>query len=269
MRAMGVLLLVVGLLATAGCFGWGDDEAAAAVLLSSQPAAYLWSKPYPKLLIEIDHVEGAEPSQLAVDALVEMLRGETNKRSIEVVPYSSMPRFTSATSEKRWTVEELVSLAAETLDHAPPGAYGAGDTAVLHVLYLDGEYVDERGGVRGLAIGPTAILFKNPSPVGAPANSPIDSPAVMKPLVERKVLIHEVGHVLGLVDLHIPMVRPHNDPADPDHSANPKSVMRAGVDLATTLFGQVDPDSETPYQFDEDDKADLRAFREREPKGRP
>lgn len=260
MGTSGWALLAIGLVATAGCFGLGEDDATAA-LRTSQPAAYLWSSPYPDLLIEIDHVEGARPSDFAVDALVEMLREETNKRSITVAPYEEMPAFGSHTNGKRWTTQQLVALATEKLDHAPAGSYGADETAVLHILYIDGSYDGEYGdGVIGLAIGATAFLFDDPALADTSG-----IPKIFKPFIERSVLIHEVGHVLGLVNIDLPMQTAREDADSPHHSTNPESVMYSGIDGLKSILGTVDAKQAPPHRFDEHDKADLRAFRDLEP----
>jgi hypothetical protein len=78
--------------------------------------------------------------------------------------------------------------------------------------------------------------------------------------VEQSVFVHELGHVLGLVNLGTPMVTPHED-THPDrrgHSNNQGSVMYWAVETSAigNILGQNPPDD-----FDNNDRADLRARR--------
>jgi hypothetical protein len=69
------------------------------------------------------------------------------------------------------------------------------------------------------------------------------------------VATHELGHLLGLVDLVLDTGRA--DPDHPGHSGNPGSVMYWAVesDLIASLLG-----ARPPRDFDGDDLADLRAI---------
>ena len=74
--------------------------------------------------------------------------------------------------------------------------------------------------------------------------------------MERAVVTHEMGHLLGLVDLVLDDKR--GDPAHPGHSTNRGSVMFWAVE--TSLVGQV-LGGPPPVDFDSDDVADLRKIR--------
>lgn len=77
---------------------------------------------------------------------------------------------------------------------------------------------------------------------------------------DHRVLLHETGHMLGLVNNGAPMQRDHVDRTEPCqcHSSNEESVMFTGVDSVesfakNTIFGD---------DFDADDLADLRAVQD-------
>jgi hypothetical protein len=74
--------------------------------------------------------------------------------------------------------------------------------------------------------------------------------------VELAVATHELGHLLGLVDLVLHTGR--EDPEHPGHSPDRESVMIWAVetDLVTTLLG-----GGPPTDFDAADRADLSAIR--------
>jgi len=75
------------------------------------------------------------------------------------------------------------------------------------------------------------------------------------PVIERAVLVHELGHNLGLVNNGVPMQTPHQDTANGAHDANTGCVMHFSVEtsLVSQLLGTV------PDQFDAACIADLQA----------
>jgi hypothetical protein len=211
--------------------------------------------PLPNLIVEIDFVDGYPPGDSAIEELKRNLQEQTAKEKITfLAPRAIAPQGGN------YTDEDLHAIQWAALDSRGVGvSQGA---SVLHVLYLDGR-MRERNHV-GLSLGNGAIvlfpIYFDIQAVGPAAvyNSGLDRGRAE---IERAVLIHELGHAFGLVGCGAPMVRPHNDPSHPCHSANEGSVMWWAVDgprergLAEQLQGEM------PYQFDEDDLADLAAFR--------
>ncbi len=76
--------------------------------------------------------------------------------------------------------------------------------------------------------------------------------------VERAVLVHELGHLLGLVNLTYQSPIDHEDPEPRGHSSNQASVMFHAIE--STLIGQVFS-GPPPDRFDEADAADLEGLR--------
>jgi hypothetical protein len=77
--------------------------------------------------------------------------------------------------------------------------------------------------------------------------------------VERAILLHELGHTLGLVNRGVPMLVDREAEAHSGHSTNPNSVMYPSLQIAASgLVLQ-----SIPHGFDRDDLADLAAHRER------
>jgi hypothetical protein len=82
------------------------------------------------------------------------------------------------------------------------------------------------------------------------------SPLVTRHRLEQAVDTHELGHVLGLVDLARDTGRADRD--HPGHSTNTRSVMYWAVE--SSLIGQV-LTGPPPRDFDAADLADLEALR--------
>jgi hypothetical protein len=242
-----VLLALVVLVLSAGCLGATPRE--------SFPLGYeeevLWSKPFRDLVVEVDHAPGRAPSPSAIEHLVSTLREVTRKSQIAVEIAESLPEE----SGKQWRRNELMRLEETTRDgeHRAP-------TALMRVLYVAG--VSEETGVIGQALKgfpPFAVIYRDAFRPPEPAGPPLGTDSI-----ERAVLVHEVGHVLGLVNYGVPMQREHEDPEHPHHSRNPDSVMYWSIDLQEGISAILGVGRELPDRFDADDLADLRAVAARE-----
>lgn len=199
-------------------------------------------------------METVPPAQSAVDHLRRVLAEASGRTRVDVV-LSAFPTPPSVPGEeRRFTDDELAALARANLHEAEHAAFANGSVAVVHVLYVDGGSRDHKGAT-GLANGHTAFLFGSQRHLPAFGED--------RAYIERAVLVHEVGHLLGLVNRGVPMVRPHEDPASPHHSANPESVMTSAVDAGEALLARLDEGRAPPSTFDADDLADLRAYRAR------
>lgn len=213
---------------------------------------------YPKLLVEIDHPADARPNQAALDVLKSTLRDVTGKSSIDVQLDASIP----SESGKKYTFTEIERLEDAHRDH-----HTSGDTAVLYVLYVAGgssEDTDD-GVVLGAAYRGTSIVMFKGNVRASSGSGPL-SGKPPEDVVERAVLVHEFGHAAGLVNLGTKMVRAHEDASHKGHSSNKQSVMYWAVEssagLALLCQLGLGSDCGVPYQFDADDKADLRTLRE-------
>lgn len=258
MRPALLACILVASVVLAGCqlpIGPGGGR------VGSAAKAILDPREHEKLVIEIDHPAGSAPNaeakQILVDAMVQV-SGRDRSR-IDLVENGEIP----AAASKKYTLNELRALEDEHRDHRT-----GGDTAAVYVLYVAGGYEGDDGDSRtlGIAHGGTSVaIFKGNVREGARTGvvGGIGVPTVDERCIERAVLVHEMGHALGLVDLGTPMVRDHEDKAHEGHSSNKESVMYYAVENTVDLFSFFSGGcSEIPYEFDQDDLADLRALRD-------
>ena len=212
------------------------------------------------LVVEIDYPPGAGPNADAKAHLRSTLAEVTGRDAsrIEFVEEAEVP----AQSSKKYTLNDIIALETEHRDRRT-----SGDTAVLYVLYVAGGYSADDGDSRvlGVAYGGTSFaMFKGniQSATRSQVIGGVFVPTIEERCIERAVLVHEFGHVAGLVNVGTPMVRPHEDPEHPGHSSNQRSVMYHAVENTVDLFSFFTGGcSDIPYQFDADDKADLAALR--------
>lgn len=225
----------------------------------STPAALIWAEPFPTLLIEVDYVEGREPSRLALDVLLATLTEVTDKREVIIQTPTALPREDPRFSGPRdWSAAELFALRKEFFDAGHPAELGRDGVAFLHVMYLNGRFVDDEVSGVGAQIGPAVYVFLDRARDLSVGHYGTPNPT--REYDERSILIHEVGHALGLVNHGIPMIvdRLHNDGR---HSNRPESVMWPGL-RGPSFLEIVQDNTWTPYRFDEYDLQDLQTFRE-------
>ena len=260
------VLLAALAVALAGCPQKPDGQ------VGSAAHDLVSGKAYPNLVVEIDYPSGYDPNPEAVSTLKATLQEVSGRDSahVQIAQSASIPAEPS--KQYRWS--EIEALESQKRDR-----HTGGDTAVLYVIYVAGssEGDTDQGKVLGAAYrGTSIVIFKGNVKANTVENP---SPLSGKPeerFVERAVLVHEFGHAAGLVNLGTPMVRNHedtaggegNDPVRHGHSINKNSVMHWRVEntggLLPTLQCVLGTEcgSDIPYQFDADDKADLKALRD-------
>lgn len=212
---------------------------------------YLRAQPFTSILVELDYVTGAEPESAAVSLLEQRLESASGK-PVEVVRSPGLP---GKGSTHRYTIQEVAEL-----ERGFRSQFSGGSQAVLYMMWLDGAFSEDTSErkVLGAAYrGSSVAMFKANLHFASRAN-PLDLTKPPLKEVEEAVAVHEVGHVLGLVNLGTPMQTPREDPGSPGHSTNQASVMYHAVEtsLIGSVLGQNPPDD-----FDTNDKADLRAMR--------
>ena len=206
----------------------GPPGAAAAIILRPTPAT--------SLVVEVLEEPNAPFSRPSLDRVLSDLRRYSGKPVAEV--HTPLPAGSSA---KRWNENEL----AELTDRTSKVPQGSG-RFVVRVLSVRGQNVRSAGILAVSFLGDTFATFP-------------DRLASFPQQLATTVTVHELGHLLGLVDLYLNRGRAdtQNDPAGGGHSPNPGSVMFYAVDpsLLGNVFGSASD------RFDAQDERDLAAIR--------
>ena len=153
----------------------------------------------------------------------------------------------------------------ETVDDAALASFGTGGgPQELHVYVVDALRLEGDEPTAGLSFPGSAVVFLFPATLDLrveEADLPAARSAQARATLEGVVLVHELGHSLGLVGCGIPMSRPHADAASGCHSSNATSVMQPRVARVAQwpAWGPAEPLG--PFGWDADDLADLAAFR--------
>lgn len=228
-------LLAVALLAMTGLAGCINDLPF--VGGPDLPGDYIVDDEYAKWTIEVDYVQGHRPDGAAIDLLRNRMSELVQKDSITVVVDDVLQD-----GRDTWNDSQIRALSEQQRDND----HGDG-TVVTHVLYLDGAY--SKGSVLGITYGDKELVAIFDETIGNAANLIFSSRQI-----EQAVLVHEFGHVIGLVNSGTAMASPHEDADHRGHSNNDQSVMYWAVettDITRIFTGGL------PTRFDAKDKADI------------
>ena len=203
--------------------------------------ACLSSAEYTSMIVEIDYDSGYSPEQSSVDLLKTRLEEVCDKpNGIDILLTE-----TNFEHSGSWTAEDVREKSWEHKANDPQTS----STLYWQAIFPSGTYSDS--GVLGVAVdASTVAIFKE---TVEDAEGPIfNRPSAEE--IENSVLVHEFGHLLGLVNLVYKSPVDHEDKDHPGHSNNEDSVMYWAVesaDIGNIITGQL------PDEFDNDDLNDL------------
>lgn len=189
-----------------------------------------------RLDLELRSQAGAEPDPASIEHLVSVLR-RVSAKSVQLQRGPAV-----AGGARDWSSQDIAAAAAD-------GEANTSDTVVVHLLFLRGSFGGDPSVLGAATRGDLAAVFSDQVRASA------DLVSGPQP-IEVATATHELGHLIGLVDLYLRTGR--GDPQHPGHSTNQKSVMYWAVDssLVGSLLGQ-----RPPADFDASDLADLSAIR--------
>ncbi len=241
---MQKLLVIATILvfATPGCLDNLQEKLVSCENITGQCRYEILSaNDYSKLHIEINYVTGNAPDSEALNLLKQRIQEVTDKTSISV----SQSSFGS--TDNSYTLEEILEIENNQRTQSK-----SSNKFVIHILYLNGEYEDNDQTL-GLAYsGSSFALFKEK----------IEDSAfllISSTDIEKSVIVHEFGHILGLVNNGYQSPHDHEDSQHPHHSDNDESVMYWAIE-SQDIGNQID--GEPPNNFDSDDLDDLRLMKE-------
>ncbi|RYY92497.1 MAG: hypothetical protein EOO11_21205, partial [Chitinophagaceae bacterium] len=173
-------------------------------------AALLSADTYTSLQVEVSYMPGYAPDAAALSQLHAFLQARLNKPGNISISTRAVPAATG-------TVLSVSDLSA--IESAQRTGHSSGSTATIHILYTNGSYTEP--GVLGVAYRGTSLalfgkkIHDNSGGLGQASRTKL----------EATVLEHEIGHLLGLVDIGSPMQTPHKDPGGLAHCNNSGCLM--------------------------------------------
>lgn len=215
----------------------------------------LQDDPYPDLVVEVDWTSGVRPADGAVALLQERLATYTLKANVEVVLSGEVD-----TGLTTFTTRDLFELERANREFRTEGS-----ALSLYLLYVEGTLADNENALGASTTGSSVAIFKEVvERVARQGRIAVER-------VEASVLVHEFGHLMGLVQLtyesDVCEVHPtefcitldgrrtYEDPERPFHSTNRSDVMY----WAFEVRGGVP--SEPPTDFGFETRYDLEQLR--------
>jgi hypothetical protein len=180
----------------------------------------LSDKKYTKLNIQIQYMGGFMLEQSTLDSITHFLDNRCNKPGGITIEQRAIDA-----SGDTLTLSEIA-----VLEKKYRTAYTSGNTLSLYVMVTNGYDTSEN--ILGFAFRNTSIcLFgRNISDHSGLSGG------VSKVSLQTTVLEHELGHLLGLVNLGSPMQQPHQDTANGNHCNNPKCLLYWSIETHKGYF---------------------------------
>ena len=195
---------------------------------------------YTKLVIEVDYETGHKPESSSTVMLAERLEQVCDKpRGVEIVF-----ALTDFEHEGTWTAQDVRDLAWTTKD----ADVRDGSTLTWQIIFPSNTYEDDN--VLGVAVDASTIAIFGESVDEAEVF--FGRPSAEE--VENSVVVHEAGHLLGLVNLVYTSPADHEDSENKGHSNNEDSVMYWAIEsrsVGSFISGDL------PTEFDQDDLDDM------------
>ncbi len=210
-------------------------------------ADYLRGTNFDHLLVEIDYPQGRAPTDAARTLLEDRLLERCGKSAgVTLMLDEALP------PETFLPVMSLADVQAIEDAHRSQFSNLATKTVALYVLYTTG--ASDEDGPNGVIVG---YAHRGGSVVIFIDNATGAGPLITDAEVEGYTLVHEIGHMLGLVNNGVPMVAWHEDLSHPAHDTNSDSVMWWKVNISAIGPSIGDPDF---AQFGPECIADVQAF---------
>ncbi|MFL5739743.1 MAG: M12 family metallo-peptidase [Flavisolibacter sp.] len=175
---------------------------------------------YTSLKIEFLYMSGFAPDAAALDHLQNFLSTSINKPGGISITTTQI----AGSANEVLTTDQVVNLEKQNRT-----AFSAGNQIAVCIIYTNGSFTQDA--VLGMAYRNTsAVLFgkkihDNSGGIGQSSRTKL----------EATVLEHEIGHLLGLVDLGSSMQTPHKDAANGNHCSNSNCLMYYAAETTDIL----------------------------------
>jgi hypothetical protein len=170
----------------------------------------LSSSKYTSVKVEVQYMTGYQPDAAALNHLQTILTDLVNKPAGLTI----VTKEISAASNTTLSLDDVIQIEKNNRT-----AFTSGAQLALYVLYTNGNYTDNN--VLGVAYKNTSVVLFGKK---IQDNSGAIGQASRTKLVAT-VAEHELGHLLGLVDIGSPMQTNHKDAAHGNHCNNTACLM--------------------------------------------
>jgi hypothetical protein len=201
----------------------------------------LASSKYTSLKIEVQYMTGFQPDAAALNHLQSTLAGLVNKPGGITIVTKEIP----ASANLTLSVNDIISIEKNNRT-----AFTNGSELAVYILYTNGNYTEAT--VLGIAYKNTsAVLFGKKINDNSGGIGQANRTKLVATVAE-----HELGHLLGLVDLGSAMQTGHKDAAHGSHCSNTSCLMYYASETSDILGFLITGNIPS---FDANCKADMTA----------
>lgn len=173
-------------------------------------AGLLGSSPYNTLVLEIQYAPGMKPQDASVNNLLAFLNTYLNKPG----GITLVQKQVGSTGMATVSSDDVAKFTDQNRS-----VYTDGNTIAVYLCFVDADYATKD--VIGIAYRNTAIAIFEKTLQAKTGG--LNQASRVK--VESGTLMHEMGHLLGLVNSGSPMVKPHEDATHKGHCSNSNCLM--------------------------------------------
>lgn len=206
-RGIFIFVLALGLMQIQSCKKIRENN-------KINPHELLSADTYNELVVEVQSFEGQEPSDAVLQNLKSFLEARLNKPAGITFNKTSINPDRSA----KYSISDV-----QKIEQKHRNSYSENKKAAIYFLFVDGEYSENANGniVLGVAYGASSMVIFNNSI--SQNSGGFGQPS--KDGLETTVCMHEIGHLLGLVNNGSEMTVNHADPSNPQHCDNKNCLM--------------------------------------------
>jgi len=213
--------------------------------VGSLSKALLSDAQYTSMRLDLHFEQNNAPTQEAVDSLEAFLSKRLSKPNGISVNLIEIPDQ----SQSSYSLDEL-----KTIESSYRNTQSSKSEITVYLFYANGDYSANSNNSQtlGIAYGSSSMVVfgktiqENTGGLTQPSTA----------LVEQSVMKHEVGHILGLVNLGAPMQTNHQDVEHGKHCINEKCLMYWATETGNFISNLT---GSSPPQLDANCIADLRA----------
>jgi hypothetical protein len=202
----------------------GGTTTAGSTVGSTRSQDFFRAEPYDRIVIELDTAPGKAPRPAALEAVVAELEALVDKpRGIEVIISENLE---ARDKSYAWGRDEMYAYGEQTWDLEVDDK-----TIKMHAMYVGGKFSESLssggGTVGGWAWGGKHTMIfadevdrmcSNAARIGLRKEKTCE-------LFERALLLHELGHILGLVNAGVPLLKDHQDEDHGHHDDSKDCIM--------------------------------------------
>lgn len=161
---------------------------------------------FKSIIVELVYVEGFEPTSSTITNFVSFLNARAHKPNGIRVEKRSIP----SPGKEVYNIEDIAQIERDEREY-----YNIGDELAIWAYFSDGKSDQDIDNtlILGTAYWNTSFVIYEET-INNLSGGPLKPPTS---LLETTVINHEIGHMLGLVDLGTPMQTDHKDQEHENH----------------------------------------------------